>query len=571
MANSRTFGATGSRQSWVVPANFGGTTLTLEAWGAGGGQDLPDFPNWQGGRGGRIVGQLPVAPGDILYFDVGMVGQYQGPNPAYVGAGGRGSKIAGEQWRDSYSGGGATTVYKNGTALANRVAVAGGGGGAGGVGWTSPDGNPLSGGNGGHGGGTTGQNGVPGDQPVAATGGSQTTAGHGGDGSIGGGDANGANGGYGGGRPDSNYIGGGGGGGGYFGGGGGASAHFADHVAGGGAGGSSYVGGLTGTITNTQGYTGAKYNGKLVLTYDLVPNAPTLVAPFNNWNVDYTQPLTLHWGFSDPDAGDVQTRADIRWRVGSAAWTEIDNASTGTTTTYVMPANTWAAYSGQAVEWQVRTYDASGAGPWGPSWFFSVWPTPPLFEYLDTPTITSPTPSVHGQRVDGGTSAAYRARVVNDVAGAPGTTILADTGEVWLPDNPQPVDFTFFLPEVAYVNGTSYHILTLIESPVWVPSAFVDSGPLVANVNAPLVPTLVLGAFDESGSVQITVTNPGSDPNPPAYNRLYRSDTTTGIEVLIRDRMALNSTYTDWTCGFNRPYRYRAEAVTASGAITSST
>lgn len=566
MASTRIFGTTGGLQSWTVPANLGGGKVTLELVGAGCPAD-PSSGTFS--KGGRVVGDLVVAPGDILYFYVGSSGVQNGGNPAYFGGGGRaGDYGKGRGAQAGYSGGGATTVYKNGTALANRVAVAGGAGGAS-AWWTTTDGGIIYPANGGNGGGTTGQAGSIGTQVAAAGGGTQTAGGARGNGSLGGGDGGSGNGGYGGPVNDGNYAAGGGGGGGYFGGGGGASAHFLGNQPGGGGGGSSYVGGLTGAITNTQGYFGATSNGKLVVTYEQTPNAPTISFPYSNWNFDYTTAIPVTWAFSDPDPGDVQAKADVQWRVGSGAWTTIANAVVGTGNTYTFAANTFAAYSGQQVELQVRTSDATGYGPWSASTFFSVWPTPPSFVFSATPVITSNTPPVAGARSDAGPMSAYRCRVLNDVAGAPGSTVLADSQLVTLP-NPKPTDISFFAPNYAYVNGTSYHIQVLIDYPLWVDSAWTDSGALVANVNAPLQPTLVLTAFESTASVEVAITNPGSDPHQPSFNRLYRTDTTTGVEVLIQDNLAINATYVDYNCGFNRPYRYRVEAVTAGNAVTSS-
>jgi adhesin/invasin len=110
------FVATGAEQTYVVPP---GTTLVhVDAGGAAG------SGTW-GGAGGRVVADLPVVPGQVLYVEVGTQATDGGWN-----GGGHGTLA---------SGGGASDVRlssANGdvldpVSLASRVIVAGGGGGAG--------------------------------------------------------------------------------------------------------------------------------------------------------------------------------------------------------------------------------------------------------------------------------------------------------------------------------------------------------------------------------------------------------------------------------------------------------
>ena len=99
------FGFTGAEQTFTVPAGI--TELTLEVWGAQGGQGGPTN---MGGRGGYSTGTITVEPGDVLYVNVG--GEGEGSTETTMGG-----TCAG-----GYNGGGIGYSNNNG--------VRGGGGGA---------------------------------------------------------------------------------------------------------------------------------------------------------------------------------------------------------------------------------------------------------------------------------------------------------------------------------------------------------------------------------------------------------------------------------------------------------
>jgi hypothetical protein len=260
-----TFSGTGAQQTWVVPT--GVTSVTVQVDGA---------TSIAGRLGGRVTGTLAVTPAETLYIYCGGRGA-QGNNLAggFNGGGASGLYSGTSVGSDPISGAGASDIRQGGNALANRVAVAGGGGGNGGSG----NGNPGIGGSGGAGTGqaagdgtdssdsvTTGSGGTGGTQSAGGAGGAKgsggTVATNGSAGSLG----QGGNGG----RGDSGVSGGGynmygaggGGGGGYYGGGGGGGAGSSTSGGGGGGGGgSNYTGGLTGSITSIQGATSGSGDG----------------------------------------------------------------------------------------------------------------------------------------------------------------------------------------------------------------------------------------------------------------------------------------------------------------------
>jgi cysteine-rich repeat protein len=185
----KAFNYTGQIENFVVPACV--KSLTIEAWGAQGGDNPPLVG--AGGKGARMKGTFVVAPGDMLKVVVGQMGQKPAnSNAANGGAGGGGGSFV---WRGANEqliiagGGGGSCLQNNGAPhylgkdgvttqagsgsrshdqFNNAPGGTNGGDGksvsaAGGKGWTSVQGNPAGGsvcqqygGAGGYGGGGAG-------------------------------------------------------------------------------------------------------------------------------------------------------------------------------------------------------------------------------------------------------------------------------------------------------------------------------------------------------------------------------------------------------------------------------
>ena len=285
-AETKTFSYTGDVQTFTVPT--GTTSITVDGYGAMGGHGASDL-NSRGGLGGRVQTTISVTPGTTLNIYVGGAGGNTTSNPGtgyepsfnpYSAGDGQGGFNGGTQGGQTSAGagGGATDIRFGGTALSNRIYVAGGGGGGGNQRRKS-----QPGGDGGHGGGTTGGAGSKGGAggtnqsssdltrgPNAtgggAGGGGGTSSAGGAGGSVSGSDGTLGIGGQGG----NSGRHGGGGGGGYYGGGGGGHKNGSD-AGGGGGGGSSYCDPTyCSSTTHTQGYTTATGNGSLTFTYTVV-------------------------------------------------------------------------------------------------------------------------------------------------------------------------------------------------------------------------------------------------------------------------------------------------------------
>ncbi len=227
---TETFSVTRNSQPWTVPQ--GVTWIQVTAKGASAGA-----VNGAYGQGGSVSALLPVTPGEVLNLNVGsQPANINGVDTVgYNGGGKSGYALIG--W-----GGGATDIRRAGTALANRILVAGGGGGRAASWWGGAGGGLVGGtdnGNMSSGGTQTGPGAQPGSTAqyfgTAGVGASSGVTGFAGQG--------------------------GGGGGGYFGGNSNAPGY-------GGGGGSSYTDPSAENVIHTQG--GVTGNGSITISYPTV-------------------------------------------------------------------------------------------------------------------------------------------------------------------------------------------------------------------------------------------------------------------------------------------------------------
>ena len=135
VATTTNFSYTGSSQMFIIPNNV--NSISANVVGASGGDvnyninsTWPYSHTWIGGEGGSVTATLSVQPGDTLYIYVGGQG-YSPPASSssytsYTGGWNGGGTSRGS----AGSGGGSSDIRLNGTALTDRIIVAGAGGGA---------------------------------------------------------------------------------------------------------------------------------------------------------------------------------------------------------------------------------------------------------------------------------------------------------------------------------------------------------------------------------------------------------------------------------------------------------
>lgn len=179
--------------SFTIPS--GVTSITFEAWGAGGGGSISSGAGNEASGGGGAYGKVTysVTPGDIIYYEVGVGGagasggggtlswfnkntnSSSAASGAYrAGAGGSGVGSFGAFVAASGGQTGTVDFSANGGQAANSQGGGGSRGGSGGGGSGGPDGDGT---NGAAGSGATGGTGGTGDVGIGGAGGADGTAG----------------------------------------------------------------------------------------------------------------------------------------------------------------------------------------------------------------------------------------------------------------------------------------------------------------------------------------------------------------------------------------------------------
>lgn len=301
-------------------------------------------------------------------------------------------------------------------------------------------------------------------------------------------------------------------------------------------------------------------------TTNVPPNAPALVWPVADQVINRGAVNRFRWTFSDPNPSDIQSGADLRWKLtGDTDWITIH-----VDTWYTIYDQGPLTFEAGEHEWQARTYDALGAvGPWCASGFF-VADDPPA-----GPAITYP---IAGQDVDQydrvdwtvASQEAWRVRRVADNAGAPDTTVVyydsLEQGDTVA--RAAPLEFP--------VKDRPEHVQVQIrDGGLW--SAWVD---VFVNVSysPPPAPTFEVHRDESTGSLQIDVTNPAPAEGDPAavFNRVYITEPLpSGVvaEERRKDGLPVDGTWRYWNPVGGWEYgggRIRVESVAANGTTASS-
>jgi hypothetical protein len=332
--------------------------------------------------------------------------------------------------------------------------------------------------------------------------------------------------------------------------------------------------GATGTRTfvviNGGAFASTGVYAVILASDNSAPNAPILVSPANNETINRDNVNRFSWVVSDPDVGDGQSQADLRFRfLGSPTWTWSPSVS-GPNPFYDYPAGGLGAGS---YEWQVRTYDNDGlVGPWSGSGFFSAASPPP------GPSITAPTNgstiALNTATVTWSTSVqqSYQVRVVADSGGGADTSsVLHDTGEM--------VSTSVRSVTVPFPTNSVYRHVQVRVKDAGLFSPWSSVRVLVSYI-APAVPSVALSAvktitssesFTDAISVNMTNgTRVGSQPVVTYLNVWCRANTDgdayrpKDIPVRIATQRPAGA-YLDRSVASGVDYSYAAEAVGSNG------
>lgn len=122
------------------------------------------------------------------------------------------------------------------------------------------------------------------------------------------------------------------------------------------------------------------------------PPRPTF--PVKGEAVSSNKAATFTWRFVDPDIGDQQVKADVRFKPTTGdqtQWTTLlgSNTTPGSTPSWTFPAGRFVGGEGVQWEWQVRTYDQLSGGlvpsDWSESQTFYVANSPGVDALLPVP------------------------------------------------------------------------------------------------------------------------------------------------------------------------------------------
>lgn len=330
---------------------------------------------------------------------------------------------------------------------------------------------------------------------------------------------------------------------------------------------SAWIQGASGSVAGNQG--GFGKDGSLrvrpvrrILVSDLnsPPNAPIVSdqGPF-----DRAVTNRVDWQFSDPDPGDTQSAAELRYRVA-------DTANWLTTVSIPNPNQFWDSPPGTWVEpryeAQVRTRDQQGEwGPWSQSFFITAGDAPPGATILSpTSGATIPTDSVtvtiSAPDVD---EAEYR--LYADDNGVMGTTQL-QPAQVKTSGDRRTATWA------GLANDTSVWLWVRVKhAGLWQSQPTTQRNPV--SFTPPPAPSFTVTFVPEDGALDVHITNPAStgDQPPTAYNTVEVNDDG-GWETKHGSRFVPpNSTWRYWLPRSLVDYAQRVRVTAHGDNGTSST
>jgi hypothetical protein len=287
------------------------------------------------------------------------------------------------------------------------------------------------------------------------------------------------------------------------------------------------------------------------------PLAPTPVSPDNNSYVLATEEVTFAWKFNDP--GDLQGRADLRYRIGTGAWTVLNDLSENAETTFTFGGGTF--FFNTTYEWQVFCFDSGGLGSgWSASWFFNTIASipAPVVTIPSGTTVTTTPVLVSWSVPDPFTQDAYLILVshspsnANYYFGEVVESVAARSVLVPVPVLPAGSDPASYM-EVRYRFNGHWNTTTgrVVFSNVVLP---------------PERPLVVLAQVEDKPEVVVTITNPApSDANhlAAASNSIARN----GVPIVAG--LPPNSSFTDRKVGGGE-VEYVVTAVTTNGGTATS-
>lgn len=308
-----------------------------------------------------------------------------------------------------------------------------------------------------------------------------------------------------------------------------------------------------------KSYTAWISSANFTIVHNVAPLAPALVGPNNNAILNRSQQQRFSWTFQDPNAGDNQSRYELRYRKGTGAWVTLTGVTPNTFRDIAAGTFEVGAY-----EWQVRTFDSQDVpGPWSESRFFNSAESP------NAPVITAPTSGGTISRADNLASwsmpsqEGYEVRRVSDLNGEPDPAIVYWTsGQVVSAAATTVRDSALNFD----TNNRYEHVQVSVRANgLW--SAWASVRVLV-SYTPPAVPKLTVIPWPSKARISVAYTQPSpTGTQPPVLSvDIWRNDGTRSIR--IAKGLAPNATFQDDTPASGTQYTYRVRAYGSNGTTS---
>lgn len=289
------------------------------------------------------------------------------------------------------------------------------------------------------------------------------------------------------------------------------------------------------------------FSQKFIVDNNLAPTKPTNLIPNFNENRNVSEPVVLLWKFNDPNVGDFQSKATIRYKkLEDSVWIERVINATQTTATIAAGTLSIGTY-----EWQVKTWDAAGMeSPWSDIATFNA------STIGNGPVITEPGDYTRDVRPIVRWTEPQQVTVQVQLAEADApAVVLWDSGELQTNLNERVIDYDL-IDDKTYIIS----VRVIRSNGVW--SSW-GTKIVIADFSQASAPTLAAYPIPSSGAIRLIISGDGSADRYYIYKLV--SFKWTRIAVV---NSADGNQYIDYAVASGKETMYRASSVTIAGNET---